>query len=472
MTQTSKPRVTLFTSNGAGLGHLTRQLAIALALGDRAHVTIFSLSIGFPLAAGFGVHGEYCPSFTSDWIARSDWDAYLKQRFAAFTTEFRPDVVLFDGVAPYPGFLAGARKAPSAHIGWLRRGMWKPGVNRRQLQKAASFDFVIEPGDLASSIDDGPTSSAEATRVAPVSLMEVLPRLSRQESARELGIDPDRLTLLVTLGSGLLGESHGPTEAALSMALSNDEWQVCVARSPVAPPLSGSAVDDRVVYLDGVYPLSSYHAAFDAAISSAGYNAVHELVPSGVPTLLVANTSAQTDNQVARANYLAQAGLALASRDEDLGKVRKETAKLLGDSTREWLAANVSEADLWHSIRGASSVAGILETTRAPKPDRVWSSPWVEMTPRGVVKALIGRRATNRVRQMLGRTSRTPTTGVTRVALEPKPNSDAVPLEFTEDPSAVWRDRVHPVEHVLTGSSRGYRAERMRIVDEFYDLVR
>ena len=47
----------LVTSNGTGMGHLTRQSAVARALGDRADVVVLSLSSGLPVVLEQGLRG-------------------------------------------------------------------------------------------------------------------------------------------------------------------------------------------------------------------------------------------------------------------------------------------------------------------------------------------------------------------------------------------------------------------------------
>ncbi|HEY6628394.1 MAG TPA: UDP-N-acetylglucosamine--LPS N-acetylglucosamine transferase, partial [Acidimicrobiia bacterium] len=95
-------KVVLATSNGTGMGHLTRQAAIALAIGSEHSPTLFSLSVGLPLATGLGINGEYCPSYDQPWVAGRAWHGYLRDRLVAFVEETEAKALLFDGVAVYP----------------------------------------------------------------------------------------------------------------------------------------------------------------------------------------------------------------------------------------------------------------------------------------------------------------------------------------------------------------------------------
>ncbi len=62
--------------------------------------------------------------------------------------------------------------------------------------------------------------------------------------------------------------------------------------------------------LRATYPMSRYFAAFDAAVAAAGYNAYHELIELGVPSLFVP-MHRETDDQPARARWAEAAGLGL-----------------------------------------------------------------------------------------------------------------------------------------------------------------
>ena len=56
--------------------------------------------------------------------------------------------------------------------------------------------------------------------------------------------------------------------------------------------------------------MSRYLRAFDATVSAAGYNAYHELIRFGVPSLFVPMRR-QTDDQEARARYAEESGVGL-----------------------------------------------------------------------------------------------------------------------------------------------------------------
>ena len=277
-----------------------------------------------PPGHGLRDQGEYCPSFTTQFIVRKEWDNYLQDRLAAFAEEVRPDVLLFDGVAPYSGFMRAIAQLPDCVVGWLRRGMWRDGSNEHQLEKTAGFDFVIEPTDLASDIDTGASIGAEALRVPPISLLEVMDQLDRETAARSSASTRIARRFCSPSARVGYGDVAGPGSTALDVVLGKTDWQVAVTNSPVAVNLVPLVDDSRVIEIKGVYPLLRYFKAFDATVSAAGYNSVHELVPAGVPTLLIPNTSSKTDNQEGRANTWPTLVSPCCARDDDLTAQSRE----------------------------------------------------------------------------------------------------------------------------------------------------
>ena len=308
------PRALLVTTNGAGMGHLARMTAVALA-GIRTGTiepTIMTLSVAAPLAANMGVPVEYCPSSARRWQPYWAWDAYFRDRLAAILTHGHIDVVMFDGVMPYDGLLAAMGQFPDVKFAWCRRGFWRSDakVTRRALDRSRYFDAVIEPGDLAGD-DHGPTSGMGAQTTAPVSLLSEVSAMTRRDAREQLGLDTDARLLFFSFGSGLSGDSKALLQEVLDAASANG-WQVVATR-----PWRAEHEVAGVIYIDRVFPLVRFIHAFDAVVTSAGYNSVHEYVAASVPTLVVANSTLVTDDQSARANGVSQLGLALAAGSVD-----------------------------------------------------------------------------------------------------------------------------------------------------------
>jgi hypothetical protein len=456
-------RIVLVTSNGRGLGHLSREIAIALAIGDRAEVIIFSFSQGLPVVTQFGIRAEFCPGQSSPWIPPERWHKYVEKRFELFLAETRPEVVLFDGVAPYNGVINALRRQPSISAGWLRRGMWKSGPSDNQLLKAAAFDFVIEPGDIAGEADKGPTADLASVRVPPVSLLEVVPALGRGEASAALGLDPDKPALLIGLSSGLPGDPRHARSAAIERALQHTDWQVGLVNSPLAD----HAKDDpaSAVQINGVYPMVRYLTAFDAAISAAGYNSVHELIPARLPTLFIP-TAARTDDQTARAASLARRRLALWAAGDDIHEIGLRVDDLLGDA-RDELVERLDELSDDTLVGGAAAVADIITTDTPVGIRETGTDDWREPGFEGLIKRAISPRGVELVRRVLGRSQSYPPQHP--VSFD---GVGASQLLMSDELESVHLAGIQPVEHMLAGASASYRGGRRDLIDEFYAMAR
>lgn len=470
------PSLILATSNGIGMGHLARQLAIGLALAPRARVTLFSLSMALPGVSGQGIPGEYCPGPDRGWIPEISWPHYLAARLTALVEEVAADVVVFDGVAPYRGITLARARLPNTAFVWFRRGMWQPGVNESQLWKSELFDGVIEPGDLASADDRGATAGrGDALVVPPVSLVEVVEPLSRVAAARVLGLDPERFSVLLTLGSGRLGEVAGPGGAVLDALTPVPGAQIAVATSAFATSEISHSSDSRVVPLRGVFPLVRYLSAFDAAVSAAGYNAVHELIGAGLPTMLVPNASTRTDDQVGRAMSIARRGFALTATGDDHALLVDTARKLANDDTRVELREAIGRLAPNEITGGAGQTAEALIQIASnhvtARPSLKTRSLRARDTAKESIKRRLGPGGTNTVRKLIGRPPIPGAAQRTRVSLGDDPPPDAVRLHMPEDPTVEQLLGPDPIEHLLEGSSGAYRATRRLLIDRHYDVV-
>ena len=458
------------------MGHLARLAAVgaaAQAAGDAQDAfapILLSMSTALPVvAAASGLPAEYCPGPARQWLRTDVWHRYLERRLVALVREAGVSTIVFDGTSPYPGLLAARRALPDLRMVWSRRGMWRPDASRAPLRAVPYFDEVVEPGDLASAADRGPTAGAPGVlQVGPVSLLGSSPALDREQACARLGLDPDRPTLLVALGAGSINDPRGAVVASVRAALAEPGWQVALTQAPIAWRDVPDEIRSRVAVLERVYPLVDYLAAFDAAVSAAGYNAVHELVLSGLPTLLVPNTATSADDQVARAGYVAERGWALLATEDDVEAIAAGVRSLLSDDVRTELRAATAGLPAPDGAMDAASLIGALASGGAP---RSLPRDYYQVVRSGssLLRRTVGERAWEKSRRLAGGPAR-------RLGVGPLPVRETdgeVPagvrrLVVTEDLAEVSGADDVVVEHLLAGSSARYLRERRAIIDDCY----
>lgn len=318
--ETTAPRVLFMTSNGAGLGHVTRMLAVADKLPE-FHRSFFTFSSGVELIRSRGYDASYFPSFETGGIGRSVWKQRMAAALSSHLDRLRPDVVVFDGTYVYEP-IPHACTARGIPLVWSQRGCWKPEVDRRSKQRHAAVrvsDAVIVPGDYGCPEDVNIGGDVPKFEVDPITLVGRSDVFSRDESCSSLGLDPTLKYVLVQLGSGVIGHIHNSHQAALEQVQSlGPEWRVVTTRSPISLNRAESSSKSHTIVVSH-YPITQHVNLFEFGVIAGGYNAVQEAIGLGLPTVIVPNPSTKTDDQERRARYLQEAGLArMAATESDL----------------------------------------------------------------------------------------------------------------------------------------------------------
>lgn len=309
---TGRPRtVLLATSNGAGLGHVTRLMAAARRLSPKLTPIVVTQSLGAPIVHREGFVTEYVMSFKVAKMTQPEWQRYLFTRFSHFIDIYRPAAIVYDGVVPYPGMTRAWRGAdiPSA---WLRRGLWRRGMGAEHIKLGRAFDAILQPGDVAGEVDGGATAAdlRRARTMPPVTYLdraELLP----VDVARSAVSATARPLALISLGAGNINDTRSTTAQAVEVVRALG-FQPVVAISPIARQHAVAPGTESV----SIYPLSKYLRAFEFVVGAAGYNSVHEYLMAGVPSILVPNTKTGLDDQVLRSRFVERRGVALAAEDD------------------------------------------------------------------------------------------------------------------------------------------------------------
>lgn len=425
--------VVLVTSNGWGLGHLIRQLTISKYLPSDVRCTILTLSQAAHVAAADNL--EYAPSYTQPWITKAEWHGgYLRDRIIALANEVDADTIVFDGVVPYIGLLDALRHLDVTRI-WMRRGLWRTDADTSPLQSSAWFDLILEPADIGTSHDVGPTSQrSDAHRVGVITDANAQAGLSRAEAAARLGCDAARKTLLINIGSSAIGDLSSLIEVLADFP----EWQILTTKDSLG---RSRHVGDEVIAVSGVFPLYPYLPAIDLAVTSAGYNAAHEFVGMGVPAIYVPAPTT-TDDQFARAEAIAMSGSGWAITSQDPQALAQVLRRVLADDEhREAVRLSACAVrDSWSN--GAEQAASLIVTaTSKLRRESVWAR--TKISARVTFELLLGNLARRHKRRW---------------------HREVV---MTKELTPALMSSSTPLEHLLPSSREEYSGVRARLAKEW-----
>ncbi len=299
-------KVLFATSNGTGLGHLNRAMSIARRLPDGIEPVLFTLSQAVPAVVEAGFRVEYFPSYRrpasgSDW----QWNLRLRRRLERLLADERPDLVVFDGVHPYRALTHVLSASGAPRSVWCRRPMWNPRDARRAPDAHRRLRRRPRARRARGRGRRGPDRRAARRGRARRSDRLPRPRRAAQPAAGGARARPR---------PGPDDRARQPRPGRRDRPRRRPGARAPRARSPTCrsrrcsrASAAGSRSPTGVVRLDATFPMSRYFHAFDLAVAASGYNAFHELIAFGVPTLFVPMPR-NTDDQAARARWAAAAG--------------------------------------------------------------------------------------------------------------------------------------------------------------------
>lgn len=293
--------------NGAGLGHLTRSLAIAKrlqALEPESEIVFLTTSIGVTLVhrEGFACH-HVTPAALLNTGAIA-WNKLFFESLKNVLEIHRPESLVFDGTIPYLGLQRTMHSYRGIDYFWIKRGLYKEGVDDKRMSSfARGFKAVISPGELVA---ERPVESADGWLhfVEPISLLDRSDLMESGEARRMLRLATDRPCAYVQLGAGNINGISDVQDRIISL-LRDRGVQVVLGQSPIAISPKPDLRADSVI-VD--YPNSRYFAAFDFAVLAGGYNSVCEAVTLGLPAIFFPNTETGADDQVKRVRQACEFG--------------------------------------------------------------------------------------------------------------------------------------------------------------------
>lgn len=289
--------VLFVVTNGAGLGHLTRGLAVARRLrqlDETIEIIFCSTSLATEVIREMGFMYYYLP--TKHVMPKSTtngmWNKYLSQTLEMIIEVHHPHMVVYDGVYPYSSLISTLNKHKLIKI-WLKRESYKAGTDDgTEMEKR--FSLTIVPGEAGlRRLPD----TAKKKYVNPIILLDKEEAHQREAIRDELKISYQNKLFYVQLGAGVINDTNPVLHRVIDLILKNPENRILLGESII-----GKHLDMKHQQLTTIrsYPNSQYFKAIDYAVSASGYNTFHELLYYGVPSIFIPNTQTSKDDQVAR----------------------------------------------------------------------------------------------------------------------------------------------------------------------------
>jgi hypothetical protein len=329
-------RMLFMSSNGVGLGHLTRLLAIARRMPGDVEPVFATMSSAMRIVEQAGYPVEFLPFHTYANCDVADWNAWLAEQVAEIVEFHDPSAVVFDGNMPYRGLIQAVGARSDVKLVWVRRGMWMDFQRGDEpIARQRFFDLVVEPGDIAGGRDRGATARnrSGALLVPPIRLLDETELYDRQEAATRLGLDPARPAVLIQLGADWNRDVTTFVDAILQALTGWPELQPVL----VDWLISGGTLDfwPGVPRLSG-FPVAKYFNAFDFTITASGYNSFNEVISFGLPAIFIANEHPMTDDQIGRASFAEENGAALRLPESELHSIGR-LLEAIRDEKIRWL---------------------------------------------------------------------------------------------------------------------------------------
>ena len=226
---------------------------------------------------------------------------------------------------------------------------------------ADAFDYVLEPMDLAAAIDMGftPRQWEGTFYVPPITLVQRNELLPRTTARRELGLPDEGTSILLNLSADTTAQLVDLMTRIQSLlrknASPNEPLTIFAPRHALHASALGGVSD---IIMKPVYPIAKYANAFDAAISTSGYNSYHELVHLAIPSVFVARATETLDDQNRRASFAPIAGFGASAKTVDGLEFENAIRSIMNPRVRDRMRAAALEA---FPRNGANDAARIIE---------------------------------------------------------------------------------------------------------------
>ena len=300
-----KQYVIFMVTNGAGLGHLTRALAIAKKL-NKTYKNIEPIFLTTCIATEIirkeGFIFFYIPSksILPSSLDATRWVTMLKDNLENLINIYEPKAIIFEGAYPCGAVLSNLRVYPKIKSVWIKRESNKSNPQcLREIEKL--FNLVIVPKESAKYYSSEELNTENKVFTSPIILLDKKEALDREDVRNMYEVRKNELLFYLQLDTKDDINTAYTQDSIIKILLQKRNIKILLAQSIVGETIN---IDNPRIKVIKDYPNSKYFKGVDFAIAPCGYNTYHELVEFRVPTLFIPNTKTVLDDQIKRAMYI------------------------------------------------------------------------------------------------------------------------------------------------------------------------
>ncbi|MHC1750256.1 MAG: glycosyltransferase [Cellulosilyticaceae bacterium] len=331
-------KVVLFmATNGVGLGHITRLLAVAKrykTLEPDSQIIFFSTSLAIEVVLKEGYIYYYFPSKSTlpKNVTNQMWNDMLYGYLGSVLAIYHPQMLIFDGAYPYDSMTILFRLYPQMKTVWIRR---MGRMNEVLENKTPKFNHLVRVQDIIEKTMD----DEKYYYVPPIMFVDEEDAVDKAMVRSRLGISSDAKVIYIQLGTGSINNITPILNRIIEIVLENTDYEIVLGESIIGMPLA-IKVQDRM-HIIRHYPNAIYFKGMDFAITAAGYNTCHEMLYFKIPTIFIPNLKTQYDEQNRRAQKISEleSGICIGNYDD---RAMLEGLKKL-EKNQEMLKANIQK---------------------------------------------------------------------------------------------------------------------------------
>ncbi len=311
-----KQYVIFMVTNGAGIGHLTRALAIAKKLNkiDSNIEPIFLTTfVATEIIRKSGFMFFYIPHKTllPSSVDTDKWVNMLKDNLEMIINIYSPKAIIFEGSYPCGAILSNLKMYPQVKSVWIKRESNKSDPEcLKEIEKV--FDIIIVPKEAGKAYDMQEINIGNKVFTSPIVLLSPEDAKGREEVRNIYEVRKNEILFYIQLEIKDDVNMEYMQTRIINILLQKRNIKI----------LMSNAVEEKDIYINNPriqtveeYSKSNYFSGIDFAITNSSYTIYHDLVQFRVPTLFIPNQKTVIDDELKRAMYLEKKGAGLCFKN-------------------------------------------------------------------------------------------------------------------------------------------------------------